>query len=129
MKGLISHQLKWCVKNMRAWVSMVSCLKNFRKIIPGREKKLKEVFWICLLNSTANPAHFHPIWGVLFKSQSILKQNFSVFNSSNKRNYFFSLVCWAQKFFVHFLEELKQTKSQFEVTWHTVILEYFNIRE
>ena len=28
-----------CVKNMRAWVSMVSCLKNFRKIIPGREKK------------------------------------------------------------------------------------------
>ena len=30
---------------MRAWVSMVSCLKNFRKIIPGREKKIVGGVW------------------------------------------------------------------------------------
>ena len=40
-----------CYKNVRAWVSMVSYLKNFRKTI---------LFGTCLINSTANPVYFHP---------------------------------------------------------------------
>ena len=34
-------------------------------IISYKKKKSWELFRICLINSTANPAHFHPTWAVL----------------------------------------------------------------
>ena len=45
------------VKNVWAWVSMVSYLKK-NKIKILKRKKSWEPFRICLLNSTANPAQF-----------------------------------------------------------------------
>ena len=58
-------------------VSMVSYLKKQIKIkILKRKKKSWEPFRSCLLNSTANPAHFHQNWAglaVLF-SRQILKR-------------------------------------------------------
>ena len=44
---------------------MVSYLKNFIKIIIGREKKSWEPFGTCLISSTGNLAHFHPDWAEL----------------------------------------------------------------
>ena len=54
-------------------------------------------------------------WG---KGQLISKRNFSVFNSPKKGfwNFDFCPSQLGQKIFVHFLGELKKTKSPFEIT-------------
>ena len=59
-------------KNARAWVSIVSYLKNKLKLKFETKKKSWEPFGSCLLNSTVNPANFHPNWlglAVLFSRQ------------------------------------------------------------
>ena len=52
---------KICVKNARAWVSMVSYLNNIEKIMLKIWKKSWEPFGSCLLN----PDHFHQNWAGL----------------------------------------------------------------
>ena len=49
-----------CVKNGRAIVVCGFLMKWLKKYILKVWKKLWEPFRSCLLNSTANPAHFHP---------------------------------------------------------------------
>ena len=54
------------VKNAWAWVSMVSYLKTKIRIKVLKRKKYPwSRFRICMLNSTANPADFHPNWAGL----------------------------------------------------------------
>ena len=45
--------------------TMVSYLKNFRKLILGKEKKSWEPFRNCLPNSTSNPTQFVWKWARL----------------------------------------------------------------
>ena len=49
-----------CVKNGRAIVVCGFLMKSSLKYMLKVWKKLWEPFGSCLLNSTANPAHFHP---------------------------------------------------------------------
>ena len=53
---------KIIVKNERAWVSMISYVKKEIKIRILKRKKTWELFRICLLNSTANPAQFQGVY-------------------------------------------------------------------
>ena len=73
-------------KNVWACVSMVSYLKKLMKIKILKRKKSWEQFRICLLNSTANPAHFHQNQAglvVLFSSQLLNgSQDFFLFDIS-----------------------------------------------
>ena len=76
--GNVSYSIDF---HMSEWGGNHSIMLILVCIIPGREKNLWEPFVICLLNSTANSAHFYPSWAemaVLIKGQLISKCPFVI---------------------------------------------------
>ena len=59
-------------KNARAFLVCGFLMKSFKKKILKIWKKSWEPFGSYLLNSTANPAHFHPNWAGLATSKRLL---------------------------------------------------------